>query len=68
MAEAVLLGLSHKWNREFTGPVTEERIATLESLAIKYGFGLAASKELCVFGSGAFSSSRLELNSNVVTS
>jgi acetylornithine/succinyldiaminopimelate/putrescine aminotransferase/predicted amino acid dehydrogenase len=62
MAEAILLGLSHNWTREFTGPVTEEKIAKLGALAALYGIGLAASKELCVFGSGAFSSRRHAIN------
>lgn len=51
MAEAILLGLSRNWSREFTGRVTEEKIAALKTLAEQYGFGLAAAKEVCVFGS-----------------
>ncbi len=51
MAEAILLGLARDWTREFTGVVTQSKIDTLRELATRYGFGLAAPKELCVFGS-----------------
>jgi acetylornithine/succinyldiaminopimelate/putrescine aminotransferase/predicted amino acid dehydrogenase len=53
MAEALLLGLAGHWTREFTGSVTEAKIEVLEALGLQYGFGLAASKEFCVFGSSA---------------
>lgn len=51
MAEAILLGLARNWTREFTRVVTQSKIETLRVLATQYGFGLAAPKELCVFGS-----------------
>ncbi len=50
MAEALLLGFSNIRDRTYTGTVTLSKVAKMQELARRHGFGLADVKDFCVFG------------------